>query len=65
MANSALGECLTTQKRFVKAEPLLLESYENLKSSQGAENPRTKIALRRVSMLYEDWGKTKTAKETR
>ncbi|MGI8640222.1 MAG: tetratricopeptide repeat protein [Pyrinomonadaceae bacterium] len=63
MANSALGECLTTQRRFDEAESLLLESYENLKNSQGAENPRTKIALRRVSMLYEDWGKTKAAKE--
>src|SRR5207253_7833819 len=27
LANSALGECLTIQKRYTEAEPLLLESY--------------------------------------
>ena len=37
---SALGECLTTQKRFDEAEPLLLESCENLKNSQGAKTNR-------------------------
>ena len=36
LANDALGECLTTQGRYDEAEPLLLQSYESLKSSQGA-----------------------------
>jgi len=64
-ANSALGECLTIEKRYNEAEPLLLESYETLKSSQGASNPRTQIALRRVVALYENWGKLETATKYR
>ena len=54
LTNSALGECLMTQKRFNEAEPLLLESYESLKNSQGAENPRAKIALQRLNKLYDE-----------
>ena len=61
LANSALGECLTIEKRYNEAEPLLLESYESLKSSQGASNPRTQIALQRLITLYENWGKLDTA----
>ena len=49
LANDALGECLTIQGRYDEAEPLLLQSYESLKSSQGATNPRTRLALRRAS----------------
>jgi serine/threonine-protein kinase len=56
-ANSALGECLTIQKRYHEAEPLLLNSYEALKISQGADNPRTTIALQRLTNLYEAWHK--------
>jgi len=55
LANSALGECLTIEKRYNEAEPLLLASYESLKSSQGASNPRTQIALKRLITLYEKW----------
>jgi len=36
IAESALSEGLTLQKRFVEAEPFLLESFESLKRSQGA-----------------------------
>ncbi len=57
LADSALGECLTIQERYVEAEPLLLSSYESLKSSQGANNPRTKLALQRLVSLYEKWQK--------
>jgi serine/threonine-protein kinase len=57
LANSALGECLTIQKRYNEAEPLLLNSYETLKISQGAGNPRTTIALQRLINLYEAWNK--------
>jgi serine/threonine protein kinase len=56
-AESALGECLTIQKRYNEAEPLLLNSYEALKISQGADNPRTTIALQRLINLYEAWNK--------
>jgi eukaryotic-like serine/threonine-protein kinase len=61
LANGALGECLTAQGRYDEAEPLLLQSYESLKSSQGATNPRTRLALRRLVALYDDWGKPDTA----
>ena len=61
LANDALGECLTTQGRYDEAEPLLLQSYESLKSSQGANNPRTRLALQRLVVLYEDWGRFATA----
>ena len=57
LANSALGECLTIQKRYHEAEPLLLNSYEALKISQGADNPRTTIALQRLFNLYKAWNK--------
>jgi serine/threonine-protein kinase len=61
LANSALGECLTIEKRYDEAEPLLLASYESLKSSQGASNPRTQIALQRIIALYEKWGRLDAA----
>jgi len=61
LANGALGECLTAQLRYDEAEPLLLESYKSLKSSQGATNPRTRLALRRLIALYNAWGKPDTA----
>jgi serine/threonine-protein kinase len=61
LANSALGECLTIEKRYAEAEPLLLESYQTLKSSQGASNPRTQIALQRLITLYENRGRSNAA----
>ena len=57
LTKGALGECLTSRKSYPAAEPLLLESYENLNSSQGGKNPRTRIALQRLVALYESWGK--------
>jgi eukaryotic-like serine/threonine-protein kinase len=57
VANGALGECLTTQKRFAEAEPLLVESYASLKSRLGQRDPRTAEALQRLLKLYDAWGK--------
>jgi len=65
VANGALGEFLTTQKRFAEAEPLLLYSYESLKKSQSANSPRTKTALQRLVVLYDNWGKPDAADEYR
>ncbi|MBK8465910.1 MAG: protein kinase [Chloracidobacterium sp.] len=56
-AQGALGECLATQRRFDEAEPLLVESYESLKASQGDGNPRTLLARNRLSNLYLSRGK--------
>lgn len=55
LTKAALGECLTTQKRFEEAEPLLIESYNDLKASQGEQNPRTVEALRFLVGLYDLW----------
>ena len=57
LANGALGECLTIQERYGEAEPLLVGSYESLKNSQGANNPRTRLMLQRLIELYEKWPK--------
>jgi hypothetical protein len=65
LVNSALGECLTIEKRYSEAEPLLLETYESLKSSQGASNPRTHLSLQRLITLYENWGRLDIAKTYR
>ena len=53
VANSALGECLTTQKRFAEGETLLVESYATLNSHLGPRDPRTAEALRRLVELYD------------
>ena len=65
LANGALGECLTIQGRYDEAEPLLLQSYESLKSSQGTGNPRTHLALQRLIALYESWRKPDRANQFR
>lgn len=57
LTRGALGECLTVQRRYGEAEPLLLASYGSLSRSQGAGNPRTTLALQRLVALYEKWGK--------
>ncbi len=53
IANSALGENLMAQNRFAEAEPLLIESYESLKNSQGEQNPRTLLVKSQVDRLHE------------
>jgi serine/threonine protein kinase len=65
LVEGALGECLTAQALYSEAEPLLLESYENLKNSLGADNPGTKLALRRLLTLYEKWKRPDRATEYR
>src|SRR5215471_18048277 len=65
VAHGALGECLTSQKRFAEAEPLLLDSYQTLKNSQGTDNPRTQIARQRLVALYEACGRADKAEQYR
>jgi tetratricopeptide (TPR) repeat protein len=52
-AQGALGECLSLQKRFDEAEPLLRKSYENLTHSQELNSPRLLLARHRLDTLYE------------
>ncbi len=65
LTRGALGEILTAQKQYAEAEPLLLESHASLERSQGTGNPRTLLALQRLAILYEKWGKLQTAGEYR
>jgi len=60
-----LGECLATLKRFDEAEPLFLESYNDLKTSQGDQSPRTVDALQRLVRFYDTWGKPDKASPLR
>jgi tetratricopeptide (TPR) repeat protein len=65
LSKGALGEFLTTQKRFAEAEPLLLASYESLKNSQSTDSPRIRIAAERLMMLYTEWGRPSDANNFR
>ena len=60
-AESMLGEALYGQKKFVEAEPLLVQGYEGMKE-RAAKIPkegqhRVTEALARLVQLYDDWGK--------
>ena len=63
--SSMLGECLTAQKRFEEAEPLLRNSYNNLKAKVGDQNRRTLDARKRLAKLYDDWNKPDQAAQFR
>jgi hypothetical protein len=54
---SALGECLTAQKRYTEAEPLLTDGYNALKSKLNDQDRRVIEARQRLLKLYELWGK--------
>ena len=62
---SALGECLTTQKRYAEADPLLTDSYNALKLKLGDRDKRTTEARQRLVKLYELWGKPDLAERYR
>lgn len=59
----ALGECLTMQKRYAEAEPLLLDSYKILKSTAVDHDPRIGEAIQRLTTLYKRWGKLEKSAE--
>ena len=67
---SLLGGCLLAQKKFAKAEPLLLAGYEGLnqreaKLPQNAKNRRLLESLERLVQLYEATGDDDKAAEWR
>ena len=64
-AASALGECLTAQKRYAEAEPLLIDSYNELKAKLGDQDKRTIEARQRLLKLYDDWEKPDQASQFR
>ena len=54
---SAMGECLTDLGLFVEAEPMVINSYQNIKAAEGEGGHETGKALQRVVKLYQAWGK--------
>jgi len=50
-ALGALGECFTAEKKYVEAEPLLVESRDTLQSIQVADSPDLALARRRLATL--------------
>jgi serine/threonine protein kinase len=56
-ASSALGECLTIERRYAEAEPLLLQGHDGLNTALGPDHYSTKEALKRIVALYEGWNK--------
>src|SRR5207253_1252375 len=65
LAQGALGECLVTQGRFSEAEPLLVDSYNNLAQKLGSRDPRTRAALKRLIAFYDSWAKPEEASRLR
>jgi tetratricopeptide (TPR) repeat protein len=61
ISEGALGECLTSQRRYAEAEPLLLRSYATIKNVQGEHGSSTLEAARRLMTLYQSWGKPNEA----
>ena len=60
-AEGVLGECLTMQKRYADAEPLLLDSYQILETTTVPNDARRTEAARRLNLLYSKWGKPEQA----
>ena len=61
IAQGALGQCLTVQKRYAEAESLLKESYETLKATQVSGSPILVKAAQRCAALYMAWGRPSEA----
>jgi hypothetical protein len=60
-AKSVLGACLTAQGRYVEAEPLVVQGYEELRDAVGATASRKQEALERIVQCYAAWGKPDAA----
>jgi serine/threonine-protein kinase len=65
LTESALGECLTVQRRYAEAELLLVESHDTLSSRFDARDPQIIAASRRLVSLYEAWRKPDRAAQYR
>lgn len=61
LTESALGECLTAQKLYPEAEPLLTNGYNELKAKLGDQNTGTIEARQRLAKLYDAWNKPEQA----
>jgi tetratricopeptide (TPR) repeat protein len=57
LVESRLGECLTAQKRYAEAEPLLQESLRAMMKTRGTSSPKTVEVRQRLGKLYAAWGR--------
>jgi hypothetical protein len=57
IVSGVLGECLTIQKRYAEAEPLLVDSFQILQSLHVPQSPILGEARERLVSLYVAWGK--------
>ena len=68
-AKSALGEALLGQKKFERAEALLLDGHQGLVAQQAQMSPQEKRrivqAVERLVELYTTWGKLEEAAKWR
>ncbi|MBI1827593.1 MAG: serine/threonine protein kinase [Planctomycetes bacterium] len=55
LTRSTLGVCLAGMKRFAEAEPMLVESYEQLASNPRALPRHVRLTGQRVLEFYEAW----------
>ncbi|UCC31747.1 MAG: tetratricopeptide repeat protein, partial [Phycisphaerales bacterium] len=56
-----LGQYLTEMGSFAEAEPLLLDTYSQIRDRPGARPEQVREALERLVNLYEAWGKADKA----
>jgi hypothetical protein len=56
---------MTELGHYERAEQLLLAAHGVLRSERGEQQTRTQRAVRRLTMLYEAWGKPEKAAEYR
>jgi eukaryotic-like serine/threonine-protein kinase len=59
------GTFLRDQRRFIEAEPLIVQGYESVRDGLGAASRRAQQSLEGVITLYEQWGKPARAAEYR
>jgi len=57
LAARDLASCLTARGRFEEAEPLLLESYSQIKAAFGDRRRETVQTLTALVHLYDGWEK--------
>jgi eukaryotic-like serine/threonine-protein kinase len=66
-AASLLGACLAGQKKYVAAEPLLLEGYQGMLAGKdriaAPDQYHLKLAHEWLVQLYQAWGKPDKAAE--
>ncbi|NBB72611.1 MAG: tetratricopeptide repeat protein [Bacteroidetes bacterium] len=57
----ALGRCLAAKTHYARAETLLVEAYETLRTERGPDRRPTREVAQHLVNLYEAWGKADQA----